>query len=126
MEQIKSLVALALIAGLAACNSTPKEEIATEETIEVVEMAAVTPNASTTLDVEGMTCEMGCKAAIEKHLSKTAGVAKCEIDFDKAVAVVDYDNTIITEEQIIAEIGEVANHAYSAKPHVETPINEQP
>jgi len=123
MKQIKIVVALAVAASLTACNTEQSTEVNTEENT-AVELVAVTPNASSTFDVEGMTCEMGCKAAIEKHLSKTAGIAKCAVDFENALAVVEYDNTIITEEQIIAEIGEVANHAYSAKLHVDAPINE--
>lgn len=124
MKKIKAISTLVLIAMLAACNGNQPAETTEVENKQVVEMAEVTPNATATLEVEGMTCEMGCKAAIEKHLSKTAGVATCEIDFENALAVVAYDNGIITEEQIIAEIGEVANHAYSAKPHVEATLTE--
>lgn len=124
MKKIKAIAAIALVATIAACNNNQPAESAEVENQKVIEMAAVTPNATATLDVEGMTCEMGCKAAIEKHLSKTAGVATCEIDFENALAVVEYDNGIITEAQIIAEIGEVANHAYSAKPHVQAALTE--
>ena len=124
MKKIKAIAALALVVTISACSNNQPAESVEVENQEVIEMAAVTPNATTTLDVEGMTCEMGCKAAIEKHLSKTAGVAKCEIDFENALAVVEYDNGIITEEQIIAEIGEVANHAYSAKPHIQAALTE--
>lgn len=123
MKKLNAIVMLAFVAAITGCSNTQPAENAKVETQETIELATVTPNATATLDVEGMTCEMGCKAAIEKHLSKTAGIAKCEIDFKNAVAVVEYDNGIITEEQIIAEIGEVANHAYSAKPHSEAALN---
>jgi len=123
MKTLKSFSVLAFAAILAACNSPQPAETTEAEVQEVVALAEVTPNATATLDVEGMTCEMGCKAAIEKHLSKTAGIASCNIDFENAVAVVEYDNGIITQDQIIAEIGEVANHAYSAKPHTEAALN---
>ena len=114
------LVVVFLTFSIACGNSEQAEE--SNPTTEDVQVAAVTPNATATLDVEGMTCEMGCKAAIEKHLSKTAGVAECNVDFEKSLAVVAYDNNVITEDQIIAEIGSIANEAYSAKPHVE--VNE--
>lgn len=112
------ILALAVACG----NKAEKEEQTPEKEVAVV--AEVVPNATSTLDVEGMTCEMGCKAAIEKHLSKTEGVANCEVDFENALAVVEYDNNVISEEQIIIEIGSIANEAYSAKPHVEEPLTE--
>ena len=107
------IIVVSLLLGV-ACNEQ-KENIQEEETV----VAAVTPNATTTLDIDGMTCEMGCKAAIEKHMNKTKGVAVCAVDFDKSLAVIEYDNQLISEEELIAEIGEVANHAYSAKKHTE-------
>jgi mercuric ion binding protein len=113
---------MAMMLAVACGNNNENEEPAPEE--KAVAVAEVVPNATSTLDVEGMTCEMGCKAAIEKHLSKTQGVANCEVDFENALAVVEYDNNLITEDQIIAEIGSIANEAYSAKPHVEEPLTE--
>lgn len=118
---MKSLLIVAAIGFAVACSNTNNVQESTSGE-ESVQLAEVTPNATSTLDVEGMTCEMGCKAAIEKHLSKTAGVATCKVDFESAVAVIEYDNNQITEDQIIAEIGSVANEAYSAKPHIE--LNE--
>lgn len=99
-----------------ACSQQEVTETQAEQTVA----AAVVPNATTTLDIEGMTCEMGCKAAIEKHLNKTTGVATCAVDFQNAIAVIEYDSNVITEEQLIAEVGEVANHAYTARKHVES------
>ena len=106
---------------LISCGQKEATQSETEETVVV----AVTPNATTTLDIEGMTCEMGCKAAIEKHLNKTHGVANCAVDFEKAIAVIEYDNTVITEDQLIAEVGEVANHAYKARKHKEADHTEE-
>lgn len=119
MTNIKFVANLLLVFVLFSCSNTKtnEESANTDETVAVAK-AEVTPNATTTLDVEGMTCEMGCKAAIEKHLNKTEGVASCRVDFEKAIAVVDYDDTQISEDQIIAEIGEVADHAYTAKKHL--------
>ncbi len=113
---------MAMIVAVACGNNNENEKPAPEE--KAVAVAKIVPNATSTLEVDGMTCEMGCKAAIEKHLGKTEGVANCEVDFDNALAVIEYDNNVITEEQIIAEIGSIANEAYSAKPHVEEPLTE--
>ncbi len=119
MKYIKTVLILIALISVAACGNDASNNDEVAQQAEKVEKAPVVANATSTLDVEGMTCEMGCKAAIEKHLNNTRGVAKCEVDFDNALAVVEYDNTQITEDEIIAEIGSIANEAYSAKPHVE-------
>ena len=122
MKMMRFFAICALIVSVASCDN--KKEAANTET-SVQEVAVVEPNAETTLDIEGMTCEVGCKGAIEKHMHNTAGVASCNIDFDKAIAVIEYDNNVISEDEIIAEIGTVADHAYTAKPHVaEQPLAE--
>jgi mercuric ion binding protein len=123
MKHVKTLSLLFAASLFVACgnDSDEKNDPAPEEQVAIAE---VVPNATSTLEVEGMTCEMGCKAAIEKHLSKTAGVASCDVDFENALAVVEYDNKVITEEQIIAEIGSIANESYSAKPHAEEALSE--
>ena len=123
MKYVNIFGMLLILALAVACGNKAENEEKTPEK-EVAFVAEVVPNATSTLDVEGMTCEMGCKAAIEKHLSKTEGVANCEVDFENALAVVEYDNNVISEEQIIIEIGSIANEAYSAKPHVEEPLTE--
>ena len=116
MKVINALVFGLSIFTMVSCGNGEKTDEPAQESVAV---AAVTPNATSTLDIEGMTCEVGCKGAIEKHMSKTAGVATCNIDFESEVAVIEYDNNTISEEEIIAEIGTIADHAYSAKPHVE-------
>ena len=120
MKSLYTLTISFLILFAAACSQKESQETQTEE----IAAQAVTPNATSTLDIEGMTCEMGCKAATEKHLSKTRGVANCAVDFEKAMAVIEYDNTVITEDELIAEVGEVANHAYTAKKHTEETAQE--
>jgi Cu+-exporting ATPase len=123
MKYIKIFSMMLAMSLAVACGSNNESEEPTPEE-NATAIAEVVPNATSTLDVEGMTCEMGCKAAIEKHLSKTTGVAACNVDFENAIAIVEYDNNVISEEQIIAEIGSIANEAYSAKPHLEEPLTE--
>lgn len=121
MKVIHAFVFSLSVLAIVSCGNGEQGEEPAQESVAV---ASVTPNATSTLDIEGMTCEVGCKGAIEKHMSKTAGVASCNIDFESEVAVIEYDNKTISEDDIIAEIGTIADHAYTAKPHIEE--NEEP
>lgn len=41
--------------------------------------------------IEGMTCAMGCAKTIENKIAKLDGVKSSKVDFDKKLAMVEYD-----------------------------------
>lgn len=83
-------------------NAKPKEE---KKAVEV------TPNKVLTLDVEGMSCEMNCGGSIRKGLKKTGAVSRVEFvwveEAEKQVTKVSYDDTKITDKEIISIIEEL-------------------
>ncbi|GAB5556645.1 MAG: hypothetical protein SchgKO_08580 [Schleiferiaceae bacterium] len=91
--------------------SSATEPSKTEETVKV----AVVADSEVDLEIGGMTCEMGCKGAIEKALSKAPGIEVASVDFPTETAVVKYDSKVTSEEEIIEVIQTVANGAYTAK-----------
>ena len=66
--------------------------------------APATPAADTvTLHVEGMTCA-GCVLGVRKVLTKLDGVSKAEVTYETKRAVVTFDASRVTVEQMIAAI----------------------
>jgi len=56
--------------------------------------AANLQDASFTID--GMTCAIGCAKTIEEELNGLDGVKAAKVDFDKKLATISFDKTILT------------------------------
>jgi copper chaperone CopZ len=98
-----------MVAFFTACNTAPDKS---ENTTSIAKAELV-------LNIEGMTCEMGCKKAIEKVLSNTEGIASGKVVFEEAKAYVAFDPAVVDENGIIATINESYNGAYKAEKAVE-------
>ncbi len=57
------------------------------------------------LEIEGMTCT-GCNESVDYAASQVAGVFKSTADFETGTAVIEYDASISTPEEIIAAVNE--------------------
>ena len=64
------------------------------------------------LSVDGMHCG-SCVALIEETLGEQAGVIKASVDLDSALAVVEFDPSLLYVDQIRAAISEAG---YAATP----------
>jgi len=109
MKTLKLVVGIALFSVVVwSCKNETEPKI---ETVEVSETKAVKEfDADATLakaefKIEGMTCAIGCAKTIEKKLSKMEGVKSASVDFDKKLAMVEYDEAKVTtaslEETVI-------------------------
>ena len=70
-----------------------------------------------TLAVKGMTCG-GCVLGTRKVLTRLPGVAKADVSYEKGTAVVTYDPTKVTVEQMIAAIKTLGYTATVVAPSV--------
>lgn len=77
---MKRLLLFCLIPLLVACKPAPSPK-------------------NTTLTIKGMTCE-SCVNGITSELLKTPGVTGCTVTLSESNAVVQFDSTAITAEQI--------------------------
>lgn len=111
MKKIVYIFSLAIAAILISCSQTIESP---ETETEQVSKEPVVANAEVNMSIDGMTCVMGCKGAIEKSLNSAKGVAKCDVDFENATAKISFDNTQVNEEEILALIHTVNNGAYKA------------
>lgn len=104
MKNLKNGIVIAVFALLAfSCKNEAQPEVKTvdvETAANVApEKAELDPNATYTkaeFKIEGMTCVMGCAKTIEKKISKMEGVKSVAVDFDRELAMVEYDDAKVT------------------------------
>ena len=116
MNTFKNItVVLLLVITLFACKNETSPEVKTVDVaVQDKEVsAALDPNATyakVEFGIEGMTCAMGCAKSIEKKMAKMEGVKSATVDFDKALAMVEYDEAKVSPkslEEAVAKAGDM-------------------
>lgn len=120
MKTLKTLALLTILALFSvSCKDNAQPEIKTVEIEQSTKISEkqVDPNATyakAEFAIEGMTCQMGCAKTIEKKIAKMEGVKSAVVDFDKRMAMVEYDNAKVTPTSL-EEAVESVGDAYSVK-----------
>jgi copper chaperone CopZ len=96
---------LSLTLFLSACSSEPTVvHLRTEKGKKEVKIP-VNANRSLTMEIKGMTCEMGCGGSIRKELKATGGVSRVEFDFVEGrkvqTAKISFDTNKITADAMV-------------------------
>ncbi|WP_299097132.1 cation transporter [Winogradskyella sp.] len=116
MKKIKNIiVASALLLAFTSCKQQAEPEVKTVDVEVSSKDVAKTldPNAiyaKVEFGIEGMTCAMGCAKTIEKKMAKMEGVKSAKVDFDKRMAMVEYDEAKVSPEALeetVTKVGEV-------------------
>ena len=97
-----------------ACKNKVAPEIKTIES-ESADLATFTsdPNviyAKAEFQIDGMTCAIGCARTIEKKIAKMEGVKFAKVDFEKKLAMVEYDQAKVTPktlEETVTKVGDI-------------------
>lgn len=116
MRTFKNICIVALMTlAFSSCKNEAQPEVKTVE-VEVSEKdvaQTLDPNATyakVEFSIDGMTCAMGCAKTIEKKMAKMEGVKSAKVDFDKRLAMVEYDEAKVTPkslEEAVAKVGDV-------------------
>ncbi|WP_047548832.1 heavy-metal-associated domain-containing protein [Psychroserpens sp. Hel_I_66] len=116
MKTLKNIFAIALISvSIVACKSDKDPEVITVESTSQINTNAakkLDPNATyakAEFGIEGMTCAMGCAKTIEKKMARMDGVKSAKVDFDKQIAMVEYDEAMVTPktlEEAVSKAGD--------------------
>lgn len=118
MKTLKNIALIALTTlSVVACKDESQPEVKTVETEELAVANTLDPNATyvkAEFGIEGMTCAMGCAKTIEKKIAKMEGVKSATVDFDKRLAMVEYDDTKVTTSSL-EEAVKKAGDVYSVK-----------
>ena len=56
--------------------------------------------------IKGMHCQYGCINKIKTLMSELDGMSKCEVDFDKSLMTVEYDDTKVNQDLILSTLTE--------------------
>ena len=105
MNFIKSISVLMLASLLfVGCKEKSTEAVsdsATETQAPKVKKEIATANLQTaSFTIKGMTCAIGCAKTIEEELNGLDGVQTASVDFDKELATVSFDKTVLTPEKL--------------------------
>jgi len=116
MKTLQNILAITIISiSMIACKSETTPEIKTVETTSEINTNAakkLDPNATyakAEFGIDGMACAIGCAKKIEKKIAKMDGVKSAKIDFDKKLAMVEYDEAMVTPstlEEAVAKSGD--------------------
>ena len=96
---------------LASCKNEAKPEVKTVET-ETAIVKELDPNAKyakAEFTIDGMTCEIGCAKTIEKKISKMEGVKSATVNFERKLAMVEYNEAKVTPTSLENTVTNVAN-----------------
>jgi mercuric ion binding protein len=61
------------------------------------------------LQIEGMTCQIGCAKTIESRLSKTPGIESATVSFEKRLGEIIFDTNQISESEISEKISSIGD-----------------
>jgi len=121
LQNTKRFIAVAIVAStIVACGGDSQEAEKQEEHVPV----KINMENLTTVEyaVEGMVCAMGCAATIQDEVSSMSGVAEAEVDYEAEKATFKFDGDIVSEEEIIAKIGSIADGQYKVNEWVEPEV----
>lgn len=102
----KSILILLLFSFIFSCDSVKKDTPRKKMDEQKEEVAAV--YKSIEVDIEGMTCEIGCARTIQSKLSKFPGVTFSKVTFESKKGQFTFDINKVTQEEIINKISGIA------------------
>ena len=126
---MKKILYILSVIAIAACTSTDtsQKEIIKEQTEVIIAKKDIKADAKVKIEIEGMTCEMGCVSTIRNHITQMKGVTKFEMDFTTErktdFATVEFDSRLLSSDDMVTEIESIAQGIYKVVKVVELEIN---
>ena len=112
MKTITYILTFILIATFTfSCKNEVKPEIKTVEVASKTKKE-LDPNATyakAKFTIDGMTCAVGCAASIQKKIAKMEGVKSAVVDFDKKLAMVEYNEAKVTHTTLEETVTKVSD-----------------
>ena len=97
---------IAVFVVLLACKEqkTPEVKIVTDTKTETKKHDEHIVYAKAEFTIEGMSCAMGCAAAIEKNLAAMEGVKTATVNFEAKHATVEYNDNLLEMEDLVLTV----------------------
>jgi len=102
------LITLLSVLVFTSCKNKVENESLNDNNIVKNEKLAEADVRKIALNIEGMTCEIGCARTIQSKLSKTEGVKFAEINFEKKNGIVEFDANKVSEKEIVSVVEQIA------------------
>jgi len=115
MKTLKNILAITIISiAIVSCKNESQPEIKTIETEATLAKAEKVLNQDATFvksefTIDGMTCEIGCAKTIEKKIANMDGVKSATVDFDRRLAMVEYDEAIVNHTLLEATVAKASD-----------------
>jgi Cu+-exporting ATPase len=112
LKNILRIVVLALVIVSCKNNNEPEVKNIEVEVSEKESASKLDPNAAyakVEFNIKGMTCAMGCAKAIEKKMAKMDGVKMAKVDFEKELAMVEFDEARVTPNSLKEAVAKVSD-----------------
>ena len=95
------LVSLVLLLVFSCTEKT------THKKSDIKKPKSITVYKKVELEIEGMTCEIGCARTIESKLSKVDGITFSKVNFEAKKGNFTFDINKLSKEEIVAKITEI-------------------
>ena len=102
----KLILILLLFSFIFSCDSVKKDTPTEKKENKKEEVAA--NYKSIEVDIEGMTCEIGCARTIQSKLSKFPGVTYSKVTFASKKGQFTFDSNKVSKEDIVNKISGIA------------------
>ena len=122
---MKTRYILTLVVALALSFTACKDDAKKAETKEVSKEAPIAKLETVSLNISGMTCEIGCAKTIQSKLSKKDGVASAKVVFKDSVATVEFDANQTSSDELITFINGIAGGDLYSATEVEEVASEK-
>lgn len=115
MSTLKNILALVLFTLVfTTCKNDVKPEVKIVEidTASETSKKELDPNATyakAEFTIDGMTCAIGCARTIESQIAKMDGVKSAKVDFDRRLAMVEYDEAMVNHKSLEATVTKTAD-----------------
>ena len=72
-------------------------------------------SATSNFNVEGMMCGVGCANKIKTQVNSLDGIKSCDVNFDKGIMTVKYDETKLDDKLIIKTLTDKTTYTCTIK-----------
>ena len=102
------LLAALLSFAFISCNNKEKKADDVKTVKEVKKEIIAEKIETVSLNISGMTCEIGCAKTIQSKLSKKEGVTSAKVIFTDSLATVQFDANRTSKKDLISFIDGIA------------------
>lgn len=110
--KINKLAAFVFILSVFVFIGCKTETKSTDDTKTITSLASA---ETVSLNISGMTCELGCAKTIESKLAKKEGVLDAKVVFKDSIATIKFDGNKTNTPDLIAFVDCIADYTYKAK-----------